>query len=540
MLLVPFILKIFIGMFSDRINLAGLGHRKPYMLIGLVLAASSFGAASFVQPDQNLTLFVACVLLGSSSITLFDSTADGLAIDITPHGEHGTVQGTMVGGRQPPIILSLVFGMVIGGSDGTGYRVVLVLIAASMALPLYWVLRLREPDRIGPAQSFEWGAFRCLREPRFLIFAAYAIIYSIASFGVDGLVSLFSLNNQFNASEALIGQYGALRGVGAVIGAVSGGLLVDRLGRRPCAYLAALAISIGAVLIGISGQAGAVLVMGALWGVAWGFQETIFVALAMDLADARIAASLFAIMMAFSNLGTAAGDGIATALTDNFFFLPGRFPGPGRHQSGRISDLMGAVPSRSGHIKETDQLLRLNGLTMTTTLKLILLGVGTIALLAGFWRTLGKPRRHGFYRLFAFESVLALVVLNGECWFVDLGTGQQILSWILLALSIALALHGFRQLARRGRPAGPLENTTTLVTNGAYHWIRHPLYCSWLLLGWGAFLKSPTWLAALLALVNAGFLTATARVEEREMLVKFGDQYQVYMRRTKMFIPYLF
>jgi PAT family beta-lactamase induction signal transducer AmpG len=60
--------------------------------------------------------------------------------------------------------------------------------------------------------------------------------------------------------------------------------------------------------------------MGVLWGIAWGFQETVFVALAMDLSEARIAASMFAIMMALSNLGTAVGEGLATSLTDNIGF----------------------------------------------------------------------------------------------------------------------------------------------------------------------------------------------------------------------------
>ncbi len=62
------------------------------------------------------------------------------------------------------------------------------------------------------------------------------------------------------------------------------------------------------------------LVMGVVWGIVWGFQETIFVSLAMDLSDHRIAASMFAIMMAISNIGTAIGEGVATGLTDNIGF----------------------------------------------------------------------------------------------------------------------------------------------------------------------------------------------------------------------------
>lgn len=54
-----------------------------------------------------------------------------------------------------------------------------------------------------------------------------------------------------------------------------------------------------------------------------------FPSLAMDLADIRIAASMFAIMMAVSNIGTAIVEGVATALIvkvgfqNVFIFLAG-------------------------------------------------------------------------------------------------------------------------------------------------------------------------------------------------------------------------
>jgi PAT family beta-lactamase induction signal transducer AmpG len=320
-LLLPFIIKIFIGMFSDRVNLFRRGHRLPYIVLGLVLAALFFAGSGMVAPDKNLALFGLLIVMGSFSVTLFDSTTDGLAIDVTPAEEHGRVQGAMVGGRAAGIIvLSLVFGALISGSGGEQpYRIVFFIIALSMLIPLFWVLRTREPKERNLSQQFEWRAFRCLGHTRFLIFAAYAIVYSIGSFGVDGLITLF-MSRGFGATESLIGQYGALRGLGAVIGAIGGGLLIDRLGRKRSAFGGVLAISVGAVLIALATGARQLFGIGLIWGVVWGFQETIFVALAMDLADSRIAASMFALMMAFSNIGTAIGEGVSTGLTDNMTF----------------------------------------------------------------------------------------------------------------------------------------------------------------------------------------------------------------------------
>ena len=163
-------------------------------------------------------------------------------------------------------------------------------------------------------------------------------------------------------------------------------------------------------------------------------------------------------------------------------------------------------------------------------------------------RSLGIWRSHGFFRFFAFEAILGLILLNASVWFLHPFSVRQIVSWSLLVVSILLAVHGFILLRRLGKPDSTIddttrlgiEKTTRLVTIGAYRYIRHPLYASLLFLSWGAFLKQPSLLGALMAVVSAIALYATARVEERENLNNFGAEYAEYMERTKMFIPLVF
>ena len=165
------------------------------------------------------------------------------------------------------------------------------------------------------------------------------------------------------------------------------------------------------------------------------------------------------------------------------------------------------------------------------------------------WRPLRDSRSHGFYRFFAFELLSALVLLNVPVWFRDPLSARQLVSWFLGAISIGLAIEGFRLLRAIGRPAPtpvrsanlPFENTTALVTVGAYRWIRHPLYASLLALGWCAYLKDPFAVGGVvLALCASGFLLATAVAEERENLASFGAPYAAYMKRTRRFVPFLF
>jgi protein-S-isoprenylcysteine O-methyltransferase Ste14 len=173
-------------------------------------------------------------------------------------------------------------------------------------------------------------------------------------------------------------------------------------------------------------------------------------------------------------------------------------------------------------------------------IKLAMLVVVSAGIFVVSWQFLRNPRSHGFYRFFAFESILILILLNLEHWFRDPFSVHQIVSWLLLLASIVLAAHGFYLLHVIGRPKNGIENTTTLVMVGAYKYIRHPLYSSLLFLAWGVFFKDVSLLGGILASVATAFLIVTAKMEEAENIQKFGAEYAAYIKSTRMFIPFLF
>ncbi|MDR3676945.1 MAG: isoprenylcysteine carboxylmethyltransferase family protein [Acidobacteriota bacterium] len=165
------------------------------------------------------------------------------------------------------------------------------------------------------------------------------------------------------------------------------------------------------------------------------------------------------------------------------------------------------------------------------------------------WRSMRDLRSHGFYHFFAFELLSVLILLNAPIWFRCPLSPRQLVSWFFGAASIGLAIEGFRLLRLIGRPTPaasrstnlPFENTTTLVTVGAYRYIRHPLYASLLAVVWCAYLKNPLAISGIALAVGASvLLIATSIAEERENLVRFGAAYADYMKRTRRFIPFLF
>jgi protein-S-isoprenylcysteine O-methyltransferase Ste14 len=163
-------------------------------------------------------------------------------------------------------------------------------------------------------------------------------------------------------------------------------------------------------------------------------------------------------------------------------------------------------------------------------------------------KSLLSPTTHGFTRFLAWEVLLGQFLLNADSWFRDPLAWHQIISWFLLVISIILVFFGVKLLREIGEPDEErddpsllgMEKTSRLVTSGLYGYIRHPLYSSLLFLGWGMFFKSPSWLDAGLVLLTTLFLALTARAEEGENIEYFGEPYALYMRRTKMFVPFIF
>jgi protein-S-isoprenylcysteine O-methyltransferase Ste14 len=176
---------------------------------------------------------------------------------------------------------------------------------------------------------------------------------------------------------------------------------------------------------------------------------------------------------------------------------------------------------------------------MGIIIKYIIFFVITGTLICLSWKSLHNTRTHGFYRFFIFELLLVLILMNTDYWFTNPFSLLQIISWLLLLGSLLLAMHGFILIRTIGAPKNGFDDTESMISCGAYKYIRHPLYVSLILAGGGAFLKHPSPGGAILLFFIFISAYLTARTEETENIKKFSD-YESYMKKSKMFVPYLF
>jgi protein-S-isoprenylcysteine O-methyltransferase Ste14 len=166
--------------------------------------------------------------------------------------------------------------------------------------------------------------------------------------------------------------------------------------------------------------------------------------------------------------------------------------------------------------------------------------------IAGFsWRSFSTIRSYRFFRFLAVVALWAVTAINLPWWSLDFSSAMQIISWVLILGFLALAIWGFLLLQTSGssttkNPPPGFARTSHLVTTGPFRHIRHPLYASFILFGWGEALMSGKFFGIFFALLVTALFYLTALLEEEENLDRFGAEYAEYMTTTRMFVPGLF
>jgi PAT family beta-lactamase induction signal transducer AmpG len=315
--LVPFIVKVVFGMLSDRVNMLGLGHRVPYMVLGVLACSLMFLAAFFVDPSETFWLVATLVLTATFAMALFDTTADAYAIEAMPSEDYGRVQSVMTGGRAAGlIILSFVFGLL---AKRYGFSVIFVVIAAILLLPLILLFQIKEPAQRPQGKRFDWRAFKVMLRPGYLLFGLFLMLSWFAFEGIEGLIT-FYMSKSLGADEIVLGNYGTIKGIGMVLGALLLTLIVSRWRLKVAALVTLALVSVGGLAFSRCTSCALALGMGLGWGIVVGLQWSVYGAVAMGITDQRIAGSMFALFQMMANIGMAAGQGIATSLSARIGF----------------------------------------------------------------------------------------------------------------------------------------------------------------------------------------------------------------------------
>jgi protein-S-isoprenylcysteine O-methyltransferase Ste14 len=158
-------------------------------------------------------------------------------------------------------------------------------------------------------------------------------------------------------------------------------------------------------------------------------------------------------------------------------------------------------------------------------------------------------RQEGFFILATLRPLGAVYWLSVFAWMIN----PRWMEWSALVLPVwlrwggviallagaALLVWTFRTLGTNLTDTVVTRQKHTLVVYGPYRWVRHPLYSSAALLVVAISLIAANWffLAAGVALLS--ILIVRTRTEEQNLVLRFGDSYERYMKRTGRFVPRL-
>ncbi len=129
----------------------------------------------------------------------------------------------------------------------------------------------------------------------------------------------------------------------------------------------------------------------------------------------------------------------------------------------------------------------------------------------------------------------ALAVLSSSSLLFTRTLVSSVIAWFLLLAGVVIILAG--RVSIRWRAVAP-STRDTLVTDGIYAHIRHPIYSGLALELIGLFLWLPTMDVFIACLLGLSWVLVQARLEEMDLVDRLPE-YKDYMQRVPRFIPRL-
>ena len=161
----------------------------------------------------------------------------------------------------------------------------------------------------------------------------------------------------------------------------------------------------------------------------------------------------------------------------------------------------------------------------------------------GFWRRVGKPITYTVMTVLFLGGVAGLFAIRDALVLADLGT-----NWIMVGVAAVLIIPAiWLAIARAkylsfailtGVPELDADGSGgKLLNEGIYAVIRHPRYVE-VALGTLAYAAFANYLGGyIIALLTIPTIHAIVVIEEKELAVRFGEQYEAHRASVPRYIP---
>lgn len=305
-LVLPWALKVLWAPLVDVLRGPRFGLRG-WIASSQVVMLLSLLPLAWLDPLGSLAPVTALLLLHAFAAATQDVAIDALAIASTGAHERGALNGWMQVGM---LMGRSVFGggaLYLRGRLGDSAVVLLLATTLGAGLALHAFYRCDEP---AGSRTTSWGArargfaelLRALLGRRRTWFAlAFAATVGAAFEAIGALAGPWMVDR--GAADEAVGLFFALPAVaGLGLGALAGGILSDRLGRRRVIAWSGLAVAVASAAFALAPPGGAAWSALAAVYLGAGLLTASSYALFMDLTDPRLGSTQFSAYMGATNL----------------------------------------------------------------------------------------------------------------------------------------------------------------------------------------------------------------------------------------------
>lgn len=337
--LVPWTFKLVWGPLIDTITIRSMGRRRPWIIgAELMMALSLLGLLWMGDLSDNLQMLGWMFFLHNCFASLQDVATDALAVDVLPHAEQGRTNGMMWGAK--------LIGKAIGASlmamaiaQWGLPSAVLIQFFLLLVIMLFPLLMLERPGE----KRFPWshgqanlaGSDTSVRSPLRVFsdllrafsllttftFVVFGTIHTIG-WGIVEVITKTLYTQQLGWSAVQVSNISGLAVLTEMTGAIGGGYLADRFGRRKIMVLGLGGYGLLAIIFGCCPH----LWHDRFFATAYLFLNPGFLAMgavgylsmSMRISWTKAAATVFTIYMTVANIAHVVGNSLVGTLRDRF------------------------------------------------------------------------------------------------------------------------------------------------------------------------------------------------------------------------------
>jgi len=295
---IPFTLKFLFGPLTDHFIKKG---RKPFVIIGGMIAGVMLFPLAFIDPTEALLPFTISLFIAVIGIVMLDVAADAWAIQITKIHERGKINAAMFGSLFGSMAIGIIFLSLIAKyySYNMAYIVGGFFIILTMILPLL----VKEEIKIVKRPKIRKMLILEFKKKNTILISIFGFI-SAMNFGILLFVIPEYMMNFLNLDVGQIGFINSLFPIGVVSGAVTGGIMADRWGRKKTLAIFLIGSIIFSLLL-ITANTWMILaiiypIIGFLQG---GATFSSLMALFMDITNPKIGATQYSVLTSIANFG---------------------------------------------------------------------------------------------------------------------------------------------------------------------------------------------------------------------------------------------